>query len=57
MFYYGNQKLQKIMNTASLSQGLLSRIEVSSEKVSIKIAKIRFGTQGAHFPVNWMELS
>ena len=23
--------------------------------VGIKIAKMRFGTQGAHFPVNWME--
>ena len=63
------------MNTASLSRGLLSRIEVSSQKkktthfvlnppcwggfhlVSIEIAKMRFGTQGAHFPVNWMELS
>ena len=60
------------MTTASLAQGLLPRIEVSSEKnrifnqillvglVFIQLAKallkMRLGTQGAYFPANWMQL-
>ena len=34
LFYDGTQKLQKIMNTALLSQGLLSRIVVSLAKAT-----------------------
>ena len=41
LFYEGIQKLQKIVNTTLLSQGLLSRIEDSRETHPFKVNQKR----------------